>query len=128
MVGVSSPELDGRDASNDDEPVIDPAYQEGETEVAIKFKLKPIPLEAGDCVRWSWQVQQGFLSSMDIGFRVIFISHAGERNLPFEGRLLEHGGEYIAQIAGHLRLIWDNSHSWFSDKTLTYICHKMPRE
>ena len=120
--GVEQQE-DGED--EEDEEPSDPAYQEGETDVAIKFKLLPVPLAAGDCVRWSWQVEQGYVTSNDIGFRVVFVGDAAERSLAFEGRLREHRGEYVARASGQLRLIWDNSYSWISDKTLTYICHKV---
>ncbi|XP_010938084.1 uncharacterized protein [Elaeis guineensis] len=77
-------------------------------------------------IAWDFALIQGTLS-LDIGFRMEYVSPSGEVTLILPYRRYESDqGNFCTILAGSYKLIWDNSYSTFFKKSLRYKVDAIP--
>jgi len=86
---------------------------------ADKFELKR-PMKPGDTITWQWTVD-----ALDIAFMVLFTTDGGEEDEVEPLQRTEAGdyaeGFFTCVKKGHVRFVWDNSSSKFSDRKIHYL-------
>lgn len=77
-------------------------------------------------IAWDFSVTQGKMS-MDVGFSMEYTSPSGEviMILPYR-RYESNQGNFCTIMAGHYKLIWDNTYSTFFKKSLRYKVDCIP--
>ncbi|KAF5199139.1 retinal-binding protein [Thalictrum thalictroides] len=77
-------------------------------------------------IAWDFSLTQGKMS-VDVGFSVEYTSPSGEvcMILPYR-RYESNQGNFCTIMAGHYKLIWDNSYSSFFKKNLRYKVDSIP--
>ncbi|XP_022005139.1 uncharacterized protein LOC110903670 isoform X2 [Helianthus annuus] len=77
-------------------------------------------------IAWDFSILQGKIST-DIGFCVEHIDTSGNKTLILPYRRYESDqGNFCTVMAGHYRLLWDNSYSTFFKKALRYKVDCIP--
>ncbi|XP_074570065.1 uncharacterized protein LOC141826687 [Curcuma longa] len=105
--------------SNDDyKEIIIPAGKTHEVTLAVE--------SVNSYIAWDFSLIQGSLS-MDIGFRIEYVSPSGGTTLIIPYRRYESDqGNFSTILTGSYKLIWDNSYSTFFKKSLRYKVDAIP--
>ncbi|XP_042420525.1 uncharacterized protein LOC122008751 [Zingiber officinale] len=105
--------------NNDDyKEIIVPAGKTHEVTLAVE--------SVNSYIAWDFSLIQGSLS-MDIGFRIEYVSPSGGTTLILPYRRYESDqGNFSTILTGSYKLIWDNSYSTFFKKSLRYKVDAIP--
>lgn len=101
-------------------------YKETAIPVGKTYEVSLTVESVNSYIAWDFSLTQGKMY-MDVGFSVEYTSPSGEVTMILPYRRYESNqGNFCTIMAGHYKLIWDNSYSTFFKKILRYKVDCIP--